>query len=221
MIDQNAVDISIRDGRGDRRKNDRRQADRRLPLPVWRRPTAYMAYGVVGTVLLILLIGRVDERNEPDADATVSQPSTPEFGAPGAELPAGAVRTAYTLAQYERLLAEGEQAVGHVVQTELYCGSIAPVMARLTDNTTPTLSALADAEGRVPGAECRWSQEARSADFLLIVPPNLAEQFARAPEVELNFVRRRQIPARLVWLGRSEELALRNSGVLQAMTQHR
>jgi hypothetical protein len=37
--------------------------------------------------------------------------------------------------------------------------------------------------------------------------------------VELNFVRRRRIPANVEWLGRSEELALRNAGVLRQVVR--
>src|SRR5690606_14265817 len=98
---------------------------------------------------------------------------------------------------------------GQVVRAELYCGAIRPVSMRPIDSPTPVLAALADAEGRVPGAECRWTRENRSATFLLIVPPHLAEEFAQTPEEEINFIRQRVVPANVEWLGRSDALALR------------
>jgi len=202
----------------DRRGRERRRDDRRTPLPIWRRPAAFVAYGVVGAMLVLLLFrGRgADEADARSQAVMVERIAMEEEQA--LPVPAnGPSREAFTLAQYARLVAEGEDAVGEVVRTELYCGSISPVNVRTGERVNPALVELADAEGRVAGAECRWSREARSSDFLLIVPPDLAEQFAGAPEVDLNFVRRRRISADIEWLGRPEALALRNAGVLKVI----
>jgi hypothetical protein len=205
---------------GERRAMDRRRVERRTPPPLWRRPAAYVTYGVLGTLLLIVGFGLDgDEENEPEAEAAMLETSSRTApSTPAGELPPGGAREAYTQAQFERLIAEGDQAVGQIVKAELYCGSINPVSMRTDQPTSKSLQGLVDGEGRVGGAECRWSKEAMSSDFLLIVPPELAEEFARAPEVELNFVKRRQIPAQIEWLGRSEALSLRTSGVLRGIT---
>jgi hypothetical protein len=200
--------------RGERRSGDRRRPDRRASPPYWRHPAAFVAYGVVGALLLSLLFRGGDERSDRVVEAAVESGARPQRVAPQSG-PVVPTREAYSPAQYERLLAEGEDAVGEIVRTELFCGSINPVAVRDTDRPHPGLVALADADGRVAAAECRWSRESRSSDFLLVVPPDLAEEFARAPEVELNFVRRRQVRAHVEWLGRSEALSLRNAGVLR------
>jgi hypothetical protein len=200
---------------GDRRGKERRRDDRRSPPPPWRRPEAYIAYGVLGALVLVLLVRAVSAPTGGDAreqavalELAMEEPEVPQ--------PTGPTREAYTLAQFERLVAEGEDAVGEVVRTELYCGSISPVTVRSGERPVHRrLLDLADTEGRVAGAECRWSRDGRTSDFLLIVPPDLAEEFATAPEVELNFVRRRRVPAELEWLGRSDALALRTAGVLK------
>jgi hypothetical protein len=202
------------DRRGvDRRRQDRRGEERRTALPLWRRPQAYVAYGVVGALVLVLLFTSVGRRGEdPQAQAAAVERSLAmDAPAPAATAP---VREAPTLAQYQSLIAEGESAVGQRVRTVLFCGSISPVTVRDVERPNASLAALTDGDGRVAAAECRWSADARSSDFLLVVPPELAETFGHAPEVELNFVRRRRIPAEIEWLGRSEALSLRNAGIL-------
>lgn len=202
--------------RKDRRSGDRRGDERRTPPPFWRRPAAFIAYGVVGALLIMLFFrGGDDGVPDPAAEVFVAEPEVRPADLPVASGPLEPTREAFTLAQYERLIAEGEGAVGEIVRVELYCGSIIPVTVRESDRAEPALLALAEGSGRVAGAECRWSQEGRSSDFLLVVPADLAEEFARAPEVELNFVRRRRIPAHVEWLGRSEALSLRTAGVLR------
>lgn len=196
----------------DRRKSDRRQGGRRAPLPPWRRPIAFVAYGLIAGLVLVFVLGGGDDEPEDNTIAAAMgedtvpavleiQPGTPS-------------REASTIAQFESLVAEGEAAVGETVQTELYCSSIMPVTMREVDQADPRLVQLADAENRVPAAECRWGREARSSDFLLVVPAQLAADFARAPEVELNFVRRRRVPATVLWLGRSDALSVRIAGIL-------
>jgi hypothetical protein len=118
-------------------------------------------------------------------------------------------------AGYERLLAEGEGAMGRRVRTELFCEPINPVQMRAQGTISASVAALADASGRVPGAECTWGRDGGVPDFLLLVPPELAAQFAAAPEVAQGFIRRRRVRAELEWIGRSEALALRNVGVLR------
>lgn len=198
----------------DRRKSDRRQEGRRAPPPPWRRPSAFVAYGVVVTLVLVALLTGEDESvaefpggSGPGSTAVAASP-IPQ-AAPGST-----IRQAFSVAEFERLVAEGDAAVGAIVQAELFCGSIAPMALRQIEGIDPALSALADADNRVPAAECRWSREARSSDFLLVVPPDLAVEFASGPEVELNFVRRRRVAADVYWLGRSEGLALRMAGIL-------
>ena len=209
MADPEQKNVTPRSSSGDRRGPERRKQDRRTPPPLWRSPAAYVAYGVVGALILVLFVSGDDE---PELTVEAAeQTAVAEEYQPRA-VPAGSVRDAPTVPHYEALIAEGDDAVGQIVRTELYCESIMAVAVSVPDTV---LAPLMDGEGRVPGAACRWSREARSEDFLLIVPPQLAEPFARAPEVELNFVQRRRLPAELEWLGRSEAVALRNAGVLR------
>lgn len=204
------------DRRGrDRRGSDRRKVDRRAPVPLWRRPAAYAAYGVVGALLVVfVLLGLEGEAAPPEPLGLEAEPAS----TPPAELPAvlpGEVRDANSLGAFEALIAEGDRAVGEMVRVDLYCGSIGGVGVRDVRGAHPALEALADADGRVSAAECRWSSDARSSDLMLVVPPSLVSDFAAAPEVEMNFVRRREIPAHVEWLGRSEALSLRYSGILR------
>lgn len=171
---------------------------------------------MIGALVVVLMFSGGEEEESPGlagAGALVDSVPGQTYTIP--ETPTGTIRDAYSVAEFESLIAEGEQAVGDVVRTEVFCGSISPVAIREFEGMNPALNALADAEGRAAGAECRWSREARTADFLLIVPPVLAEAFAQAPEEELNFVRLRRVSANIEWLGRSEELALRYSGILR------
>lgn len=200
---------------GDRRSSDRRQGGRRAPLPPWRRPIAFVAYGVAAALILVLVFGGGDD--EPDISNMTVPQEEPVQPSVLAMDDAPIDREAYTVADFERLVAEGEGAVGMVVDAELYCAPITPISMRNMDEADERLVELADADGRVPGSECRWSRETRSSDFLLIVPSQLAADFARTPEVELNFVQRRQVPATVLWLGRSDELAVRISGILTGL----
>ncbi|HUE96102.1 MAG TPA: hypothetical protein VMN39_05555 [Longimicrobiaceae bacterium] len=212
---QTGTGRSTGDRRGrDRRSSDRRKEDRRSPVPPWRRPAAFVAYGVVATLVLVLLFSGGEETvqpfpNDPESLAAVRAENARAMG-----VGQPADRQAVTVADFESLVAEGDAAVGSVVEAELFCGSLSSIALRDVEGIDPRLAALADSDRRVPAAECRWSREARSTDLLLVVPPQLAAEFARAPEVELNFVRRRRVPADVLWLGRSEGLALRTAGIL-------
>lgn len=126
-------------------------------------------------------------------------------------------RDAFTIGEYERLLAEGESAVGQVVLAELFCGPVTPIAMRPVEDRSPALTVLADDEQRVAGAECRWTRTDRSARFLLIIPPHLSEEFAQMPEEEINFIQERVVPANVEWLGRSDDLSLRIAGVLRGI----
>src|SRR5690606_2863882 len=129
------------------------------------------------------------------------------------------VQDAYGTAGFERLLAEGEGAVGLRVRTTLYGEPIRSAgLRRGSGSVTPqSVLATADAAGRVPAAERRWGNDASAPELLLIVPPEAAARFATMPQVEQSFVLRREVPAEVEWIGRSEALALRNVAVLRAI----
>jgi hypothetical protein len=200
----------------DRRSGDRRRVDRRLPLPLWRQPWAFVAYGVLGALLVVLLMGR-GRGGDPDPDhgEVIAAPAAhdvdrslpPAAGSPPVD--------AHSSSEFERILADGEAAQGLRVNTRLYCGSLSPVAVRSVPRVPSAVAELADASGRVPAAECKWGSATAAPDFLLIVPAPLADRFAAAPEVEQGFVRRRRVDAEVEWVGRSDALALRTAGILR------
>src|SRR5690606_34932076 len=109
----------------ERRQGDRRSEERRSPAPLWRRPAAYVTYGALGTVLLVFLVspkGDTEVNLMTRAAEIERLAMAPEPAADQAAL-APVTRDAYTLAQFERLLAEGNSAAGQIVRTELYCES--------------------------------------------------------------------------------------------------
>ncbi len=202
-------------GSGDRRGADRRSTDRRAPVPVWRKPSAYVAYGVLaGLVLVAILLGLGQDDPPP---VVAIQPPAERLDVADSTVTVQPTRDAFTVGDYERLMAEGRGAVGQVVRAELFCSPIAPISMRAVDEPTPALRVLADEQLRVAGAECRWTRTDRSAQFLLIVPPHLAERFAQMPEEEINFIRQRVVPADVEWLGRSDDLSLRIAGILRGI----
>lgn len=204
----------------DRRSGDRRRTDRRFPTPLWRRPWAYAAYGVAGALLLMLVFGVFggdDERRETGEVVTVMAPPPVDPNAPAA---AGApVQDAYGVGDFERLLAEGESAVGQRVRTQVFCEPIAPVTLRDVDAVVRSVAELADTNRRVPAAPCRWGATESAPEFLLLVPPALAERMAMAPEVTQGFIRRRRLDVEVEWIGRSEALSLRNVAVLREINE--
>jgi hypothetical protein len=218
MADQHTRDDGERDRVGDRRQGDRRRGDRRTPAPPWLRPWAFVGYGVAGALVVVLLIATLGEEEEA-AEAggvEVTTAAAPPAVDPGAPAAARApVRDAYSVGEFERLLAEGEAVVGQRVRATLLCEPTGQVAVRDVDRVTRSVAELADAQRRVPAAQCKWGTDAGAPDFLLLVPPELAERFAAAPEVEQNFVRRRRVHAEVEWLGRRDALALRNAGVLR------
>jgi hypothetical protein len=223
MTDQQETPGSPRGGdrRGnDRRADDRRRSDRRVPPPPWRRPWAFVAYGVLGALVAVLLLrgGGGDEPATGVETAEVIEappahdvdPAPP----PGAGVPAVQARS---VGEYERLLADGDAALGRRVHTVLFCGALNPVSVRNVPRVPASVAELADGTGRVPAAECKWGSATGAPDFLLVVPPGMADAFAAAPQVEEGFVRRRRIEAEVEWVGRSDALALRTAGVLREM----
>jgi hypothetical protein len=208
---------------GDRRGNERRRVERRAPPPPWRKPWALVAYGVVGTLALVMLLGGVGGDDEPVAPAgeqleerpaegtTKVAPTDPQVAAAGPE-------DAYGTAGFERLVVEGEAAIGKTVRTELFCGAPQNFTIVSGHRAPVSVTSLIQA-GEVPAAVCKWgpSGEVRREDLLLLVPPARAEEFAAAPVVTDNFVQRRRVVAEVEWVGRSETLALRTAAVFQRM----
>ncbi len=203
---------------GDRRRRDRRKSDRRAPVPPWRRPWAYVGYGVAAALVLVLLFSLGDDDGNSMAATDVTDRTPPPavdstaLGATGA-----AVIDAFGESDFAALLAEGEAAQGRRVRTLLYCRPIRQVTLRTGSEIVVNASVAeqADAAGQVPAADCQWGGESSAPEVLLIVPPSLAGGFASTPEVELGFVRRREVSAEVEWIGRSVALALRNVVVLR------
>jgi hypothetical protein len=207
---------------GDRRGNERRRLERRAPLPPWRRWWALVGYGVLGALALVMLLGGLggdDDEGPRDetlvektaGGATAVAPANPAVTAAGPE-------DAYGTAGFERLVVEGEAAVGKIVRAELFCE--APQnFTIIAGHTAPRSVTALIQEGRVPAAVCKWGPtgEPRREDLLLLVPPAQAQEFAAAPVVTDNFVERRRVVAEMEWVGRSETLALRTAAVFRRM----
>jgi hypothetical protein len=208
---------------GDRRGTERRRLERRAPPPMWRRPWALVSYGVVGALALVLLWNGISGDDAPPAardEALVEkQPAgATAVAAPNPAAAAAGPEDAYGSAGFERLVVEGEGAVGKLIRTELYCEAPQNFTV-IQGHTAPRSVASLIQEGRVPAARCRWGspEEPRREEFLLIVPPALVEQFSTAPVVQDNFVERRRVTAEVEWVGRSQTLALRTAGVFRGL----
>lgn len=203
---------------GDRRSGDRRNDERRSPPPIWRRPWAFVGYGVVASLLLVLLMrsfrGSPEEGSALEVTTTMAPPRVAGGAPPAASDP---VIEGFTIGEFEKLLAQGEAAEGQRVRTVLFCEPTRVISLRDADEVTRSVAELADARRRVAGAECKWSADEGAPDFLLLVPPDLAERFAGMPVVRQGFIRRRRVPAEVEWLGRPESLALRTAGVLRQL----
>jgi hypothetical protein len=208
---------------GDRRGNERRRLERRAPPPIWRRSWALVSYGVVGALALVMLLGGgKDDGGAPDVrdeklvekqseGGTDVEPTDPRVAA-------GGPADAYGSAGFERLVVEGESSVGKVVRAELYCEATQNFTTIQGHTAPPSVTALIQ-EGRVPAARCRWGgpSEPRREDFLLLVPPAKAAEFASAAVVKDGFVERRRLIAQVEWVGRNQTLALRTAGVFQGL----
>lgn len=201
---------------GDRRSGDRRREERRAPVPPWRRPWALVGYGVLGALALVIVtrsLGSDERRSEPvEVTRTVSPPPVAGGTPASASAP---VLDAYTIAEFEGLVARGQEAEGQRVRTVLFCSPTQSMALMGVDEMNRSIAELADSERRVPGAECKWGTDRNAPDFLLLIPPDLTSAFAEAPEVRRGFVDRRRVVAEVEWLGRPDALALRTAGVLR------
>ena len=221
MPDPSSEESSSQDSRNrrgpDRRGDDRRRPERRAPPPIWRRPWAFAVYGVLGAFAIVVL-SRLLEEDDPTITGEVTTaavaPAVDTTSLPAANAPA---REAMGVGEYERLVAQGEAAAGQRVITQLYCEPVNSISMKVDIPVSESVATLADANGRVPGADCKWGADTDAPDLLLLVPANLAPAFAAAPEVQQSFVRRRSVRAELEWIGRSDALALRNVGVLRGL----
>ena len=201
---------------GDRRGSDRRRVERRAPLPVWRRPWALVGYGVLGALVLVILTRSLGSDEEDRTPMEVTRTVSPPPVAGGTPASASApVLDAYTIAEFEGLVARGQEAEGQRVRTVLFCAATQSIALMSVDEVNRSIAELADSERRVPGAECKWSTDRNAPDFLLLIPPELTSAFAEAPEVRRGFVDRRRVVAEVEWLGRPDALALRTAGVLR------
>jgi hypothetical protein len=202
----------------DRRGGDRRR-DRRAGPVIWRTPWAYGAYGVVGVILLYFIFGTGGATKQPEIGSgevteTSAAPAVDTTALPAAAAPP---REALGTGEYEKLLAQGQTAVGQRVITQLYCEPVNSVSMSKDVPVSPSIASVADKTGNVPGAPCKWGSAADAPDLLLLVPADLAPRFAAAPEVQQNFVRRRSVRAEVEWVGRSDAFQLREVGVLKAI----
>lgn len=205
---------------GDRRGTDRRRVERRAPPPVWRRPWALVSYGVLGALALMLLLNGFGGDDPPPADDEALGPRPSPTGTtvapPNPAAVAAGPEDAYGTEGFERLVVEGEAAIGRVVRAELFCRP-PQNFTIIQGHAAPRSVASLIQEGRVPAAECKWgpSGEPRREDLLLLIPPPLAEEFSSTPVVNDNFVERRRVIAEVEWVGRSATLALRTAGVFR------
>jgi hypothetical protein len=92
---------------GPRRRNDRRQLERRAPPPLWRRPWAYIGYGVLAALVLVFALTRFNRPETPAPGGVVSAnplPSVDTISPPAAKAP---MEDARSTAAYEELVARG------------------------------------------------------------------------------------------------------------------
>jgi hypothetical protein len=205
---------------GDRRGLERRRSDRRTPIPPWRRSWALVAYGVVGALLLMMMFNSLGdgEPEGPPDEKLVSRNAPPETTVRDKEAPVNAPEDAYGSAGFARLVVQGDSAVGRIVRAEMFCEAPGNYTVVSADTVSRAVAGLIQ-EGRVPAAECKWGPagEAQRENFLLLVPPALAGEFASTPVVTDAFVERHRVIAELEWVGRSKALALRTAGVFRGL----
>lgn len=207
---------------GDRRGTDRRHVERRSPPALWRRPWAYVAYGltlgaaVVGGLALLREPAAGGDPPIQERDASVPPPRDE----PVAAAPEQPVQEARGAAGFERLMLEGAGAVGRQVRTQLFCDQPRAVLLRETVRPEAAIAPHASG-GRVPAAECKWggANEERREDFILVVPADRAAEFASAPLVTDEYQQRRRLNVQVEWLGTSESLSLRPSGVFRGLSR--
>ncbi|HEU4559919.1 MAG TPA: hypothetical protein VFS20_18870 [Longimicrobium sp.] len=215
------------DRRGtDRRGVERRRTDRRAPPPPWRRPPAFAAYGAVAMGLVALMVRGCGD-DDPAGPAAKAGPVAPApavvaTAPPPAQTPP-VVEAALTTADFERLTVEGPRAVGRVVRAQLFCDPPTRVALMVgVDTVEAAIAPLVDrATQRVPGAECKWGQQddPRREDFLLLIPPELAAEFASQPVTLDGYIRRRRLLANVEWIGRSRALSLQTVGIFRGLAR--
>jgi len=207
---------------GDRRANDRRRTDRRTPPPVWRRPAAFATYGAAGVLVLVLVMRGCGGSDTPTPTGPIA-PAPPPLATTPAAPAHGPVEQALRTADFERLTLEGERARGRIVQAQLYCDAPSPVaLSSSTDTVEASIAPLVDrAASRVPGATCLWGaqDDPRREEFLLLVPPDLAQQFTSEPVTLDGYVRRRKVIANVEWIGKSRALALQTVGIFRGLSR--
>lgn len=206
------------DRRGnDRRGTERRRRDRRYPPPLWRRWWALVSYGVVGALVVVLLFSRATADDPEVAEEPVAVRADSAMDVVDTPPATGAVEEASGVPGFERLMVAGEASAGRVVRTELFCGN-ASNFTVIQGHPVPRSVAALIRDGSVGAAECKWGQPSAGQsrpDFLLLIPPALADEFASAPIVSDNYVERRRVVAEVEWVGRSATLALRTGGVFR------
>lgn len=207
---------------GDRRGTDRRRVERRAPPPAWRRPWAYASYGALGVLGLVLLLRGCGGDDTPTPAGPVA-PAPPAIATTPTPPPPGRIEQAMTTADFERLALEGERARGRIVQAQLWCETPTRVaLSSSTDTVEAAVAPLVDrATSRVPGATCLWGAQgdARREEFLLLVPPDMADEFAAQPVVLDGYVRRRRVVAKVEWIGKSRALALATVGIFRGISR--
>jgi hypothetical protein len=214
------------DRRGpDRRGVERRRVDRRTPPPPWRRPAAFAAYGAAAAILVVVMLRGCggDDTHDRTAAAGPIAPAPPAIDTAPTPHRAGAIESALTTADFERLTLEGPRAVGRVVRAQLYCDAPTPVALMAgVDTVEAAIAPLVDRQAqRVPAAECKWGQQddPRREDFLLLVPPQLASEFSTQPVTLDGYIRRRRLMANVEWIGRSRALSLQTVGIFRGLAR--
>ena len=208
---------------GDRRANDRRRLERRSPPPPWRRPAAFAAYGAVGVLALVLMLRGCGGDDTPAVPAGPIAPAPPTIATTPSAPHQGPVEQALRTADFERLTLEGERARGRIVQAQLYCDAPTPVaLSASSDTVEAAIAPLVDrAASRVPAATCLWGaqDDPRREEFLLLVPPDLAQQFTSEPVTLDGYVRRRKVIANVEWIGKSRALSLQTVGIFRGLSR--